>query len=128
MSRIGGILTFFITVIITILTLASCAPSLYQQIEADRAKADMYQAQAAVIRAEGDAALIKAQAYDLTVRTQADARLLAIADRQNDLIDNTYWLNWLVFVLILLVLILIGLQVWQLIELRKAVKYEQANC
>jgi len=115
MSRILTAIIAILAIATTIVGLAGCSGEEARL----RAQSEMYHAQAAAIRAEGDAALVKAQAYDMTVRTQADARLLALADRQNDIIDNTYWLNWLVFILLILVLVLLGLQVWILTEIRR---------
>ena len=109
------------------LVLNSCAPTVLQQIEADRAKAEVYQAQAGAVRAEGDAAVQKANATAITLQAMQNthdqalaAQLIYLREASDIAIDNTFWCVVLIFVLLVICVAILVCQVLHMLRKMRA--------
>ena len=109
-----------------VLSLVACAPSLSEQIALTNSSANLANAQAASIRAEGDRAVQEAQATAITLsamQMQTDQQMMSklvwLQEASNDGLENTWWLIVLSFGVLTVLFAVIGLQVLVLIEMRK---------
>lgn len=113
-------------IVVLVLSLVACAPGLTEQIQLTNAQANMANAQAASIRAEGDRAIQNAQAYAITSQAMQQAdyqtmlnKLVWLQEADGSIIENTWWAIVILFVVLSLLIALVLLQLLVLVELRK---------
>jgi len=132
-KRITLIILNMAMILVAILILAACAPTLNEQIQWERAQANKYHAQAAITRAEGDAAVQKAQAMAITTQAMAQAdfqllenKMIWLQQAEGSIIDNTFWTIVLLFIVLILLVAVLTIQAWQLTLLREVI-HAQTN-